>query len=395
MTVLRAVVALVLVVFTVRRYVFALASCLPVRPSVPSRSRSVCVMLCAHDEEQALPRTLAALGRMDYPRRLLHFVLVNDGSNDQTLELMRRWRADSGGVVLLELPERVGKAAALQEALAAAPQSELIVVFDADAAPAPDCVAALVGAFDDPAVGIVSGYPEPENASASLIARYAALERWVYQLVIQAGRDRLGANPPANGPVFAFRRSALDDVGGFPVGRIAEDIELSLAATRRGWRTRWIGSAVAREDVVSTFASFWNQRQRWSRGMYASVRNAGRVEDWLIVAGYTDRLALLAAIALLWMGSLSPWWLAAYGSAPLVSALIALPRAKAKGKLAFLVAAPVLFWCDVAVTVASVWGQLRGKPVLWNPRPRRLEPGGRGAAKEFRGGGQPSGPQKR
>jgi cellulose synthase/poly-beta-1,6-N-acetylglucosamine synthase-like glycosyltransferase len=310
---------------------------------------------------------------VDYPRDLLSFVLVNDGSSDRTAELMQRWCANFSNACVVDLPACVGKTAALQAALGASAPSELVIVLDADAAPARDCIAALVGSFDDARVGLASGYPQPGNSSDSFVARYTAIERWVYQLVIQSGKDRLGANPPANGGVCAIRRSALDDAGGFPVGRVAEDIELSFAITAKGWRTRWIASAVAREDVVTTRLAFWDQRQRWSRGMYAAAYRAGRLEDWLVAAGYSDRLVLLAAIVCVAMGDLAPWWLAAYFSAPLATVLIALHRAKARGKLAYLLAATVLVWLDVAAVVTSAWGQLRRKPLVWKPRRIRLQ----------------------
>lgn len=219
-----------------------------------------------------------------------------------------------------------------------------------------------------PAVGAATGYPQPPNANAGRVSRYAALERWCHHLVVLAGLDRLRLNPPIIGVAFAVRWNALHSAGGFPVGRLAEDLELSMALTAQGWRTRWIGSAVVRERVVETAHAFRQQRIRWSRGMLESASRTRSIQELLSAAGYLDRTALIVAVLLVPFGVVEAWWPALYLLLPLLTVLQAMRRAAARPAWKFLVALAAMVITDVAVSVRSAAAHLAGTATRWEER---------------------------
>ncbi len=356
-----------LIAFTIRRYLFWFASCLPPRACPKLRTSSITILVAAKNEEALLPRLLAALERLDYPSQLLSFVLTSDGSTDATVRLMQKWAVDRPSAQAVQLPVSLGKSDALASAMAVAPTSDLVVVLDADSEPDPDALAWLAGAFADPKVCAASGYPRPENGGQSLVSRYAAMERWVYNLVVLAGKDRLNMNPPLVGALLAIRRQALVEIGGFPTAYVAEDIWISMAASNKRWRTRWIRNAVAREDVPFELKGFLTQRSRWNRGLLACRQSAGGLEDWFVVAGYLDRLVFCIAVCLAVAGWMS-WWLPAlYAFAPLVMVFTALRRAKVRRWTAYLLSLAFMLFIDIGVTATSAIAQLLGKPLEWRP----------------------------
>ncbi len=365
---LRWAVAGILLVFGVRRAVLLVASMLPPRRVTPRATHSIAVLVAARNESRHLPALLAALGQLDYPASHLHVVLVSDGSDDDTVVLMQAWRDVPFAVDVVTLPQSIGKGGALAAGLARARVSDLVVVFDADCEPQPDVLQWLAGAFDDPSVGAATAYPRPANANAGPVARYAALERWSHHLVVLAGMDRLRLNPPVIGVAFAVRWAALESAGGFPVGRLAEDLELAMALTARGWRTRWIGSGIVREDVVETRHAFRQQRTRWSRGMLQSASRTRSVQDVLTAAGYLDRTALIAAVLLVPFGVVEAWWPALYLALPLLTVVQAMRRAAARPAWRFLVALASMVVADVVVSVRSAAAQLAGTPARWDDR---------------------------
>jgi cellulose synthase/poly-beta-1,6-N-acetylglucosamine synthase-like glycosyltransferase len=356
-----------LVAFGLHRYVCWVNSLLTPRAFAPARDRTVAVLVAARNEERLLPRLLDALDHMDYPRELLEVVLVSDGSTDATVQLMEGWSRDRPSARTVVLPERAGKGAALARGMEAAPNAELVAVMDADTEPQPDALARLVGAFDDAHVGAVCGYPRPGNASCGFVSRYAAMERWVYHLITLAGKDRLDWNPPVAGALFAVRRKALEEAGGFPAGD-AEDVKLTMALTGCGWRTRWTGLAVAREDVPANLRDFVRQRVRWSRGLLASGRRAGTIEDVFVAAGYLDRLVALVALMLV-VGGWMPLWLPfLYALAPGVAIVTALLRSGEKNKTLFLVALVPMMFVDVGVTLVTAVAHVARTPIGWTER---------------------------
>jgi cellulose synthase/poly-beta-1,6-N-acetylglucosamine synthase-like glycosyltransferase len=354
-------------VFTLRRLVLIVAAALPARRCAGSFLPSVVAIAAVRDEEANLPGLLAALDRLEYPNDALHFVLIDDGSRDATGRVLQDWAAARPRVRLIELERSVGKSAALGLALAAAPETELVAVYDADLRPHPDSLARLASWFRDPRVGAASGYRRPSNAGQNPITAYAALESVVHQTVTQAGMERLGLNPTTLGGNCLYRRSALLAVGGFPPGSFSEDTEVSFSLVAAGWRTHFCRRAVAGTALVESLGRYWNQRARWTRGLYRAARRASGMESWLVSVGYTDRIVFLAALVLAAAGHLAPAWLALYFVAPAAAVGTALWRSGTGAAAAWcmLIWAVPMFVVDVAATVAASVNALLGRRLEW------------------------------
>lgn len=340
---------------------------------------SVDLVVPAHNEASGIDRMLAAIDALDYPKERLFVVLVDDGSTDGTARHMRDWSAAHPSSQVLELPDRVGKSVAINKAIALGPASELTFVCDADLRPRPDCLAKLVPAFSDESVGAAAAFLSPENAGASLVANYAAVESWVHQLVTSAGKDRLDLGPPALG-ASVFRRSALEAVGCFPTGVPGGDVRVTVQLMRLGWRTRFIPSAVAENAVVDRWSDYWYQHTRWVRNNLAAASREGRstapvaamrrLEIAASSAGYADRLALMAALVLGRARRISLWLASAYLLIRALEVNVAVRKAGVQQGSRYLRATLVMFGVDVVASVAGVASHLLRRRRGWRRPPR-------------------------
>jgi 1,2-diacylglycerol 3-beta-glucosyltransferase len=362
----------VLCVFVAQRFAFVLAAHLPVRPRVDhAETPSVKVVVAAHNEESTLPVLLRHLDRLDYPPDKLSFVLLSDGSLDRTAAIMSSWCARRERASCLALAQQCGKAAALQQAWQRGPEAELIAVYDADVAPRPDCLRILAREFANGSLGAASGSCRPPGKLAGPVARYAALELWVYQMVNQAGRDRLGLNPPVIGANAVYRTAALREIGGFPQGATSEDVEASFALTNRGWKTRFLPEATVETAVCETPAGFWRQRLRWTRGLHQAQRHARSLQSLSVMTGYLDRLVFLAAILAALLGRISWFWPALYLSGPLLAVWAGLHRVGQPHKTAYVLGSLPMFLFDLFVTAAATLASLARLRPQWIPHRRR------------------------
>ncbi|MBK9166655.1 MAG: glycosyltransferase family 2 protein [Bryobacterales bacterium] len=371
METLSVVCVTLLALVALRRCAFVAAALLPDRrrPNPQPPASGVAIAVAVRNEEESLPGLLAALRGLLEESPGVRLVLVDDASADGTTALVRDFAAAEPRCTALVLAENAGKAEALNRAVAAAPEAGFIAVYDADMRPQPGSLALLAAACAAPGAGCACGYRHPANAFDSMASRYAALEAWVHQLITQTAKDRLGMNPTSLGGNCVYRREALLAVGGFRRGSLSEDIEISLAVVRAGWRTVFVESAWAETRVAASVRQFWKQRNRWQRGLFASGKHATGPESLALAAGYLDRALLLAVLGLIIAGSVSVWWLALYAAPAAAAVVVALLRAKLSPSQAALVLAALPFFAvDVLNTLASTVNAILRRPVRWRDR---------------------------
>jgi len=157
-----------------------------------------------------------------------------------------------------------GKARALNRGMAEA-KGEVIVALDADTLFPPDTIPKLARWFADPRVGAVAGNALVGNRR-NLITRWQALEYVTAQNLERRALAALGAVTVVPGAVGAWRRAALEELGGYPDDTLAEDQDLTIAMQRAGWRVEFDPEARAYTEAPETVAGLLKQRFRWSFG---------------------------------------------------------------------------------------------------------------------------------
>jgi cellulose synthase/poly-beta-1,6-N-acetylglucosamine synthase-like glycosyltransferase/peptidoglycan/xylan/chitin deacetylase (PgdA/CDA1 family) len=229
----------------------------PEDPATPS----VTVIVPAYNEERVIVASVARVLASDYPR--FEVIVADDGSKDRTSELVSRHFGKDPRVILLTMPNG-GKASAINRALAHA-TGEVIIALDADTQFLPDAIAKLVRWFADPKLGAVAGNARVGNR-INIVTKWQAIEYVTAQNVERRALDRLGAITVVPGAIGAWRRAALDEVGGYPEDTLAEDQDLTIAIQRRGWRVTYDIHAIALTEAPETFRALARQRFRWSFG---------------------------------------------------------------------------------------------------------------------------------
>ena len=221
---------------------------------------SVCVLISAHNEAGSVRATLASVCG-SYPG--LRVVFVDDGSTDATLAAARRFADAHGGVRLLHRARRGGKASAYNFARGYT-SAEVLITIDCDSEVMPGAIREVVRPMADPRVGVVSGNVGVRNAFANPLTWLQGLE---YMLGISVSRrlsSRLGTMGVASGAFAAFRRSAVERIGGWDVGP-GEDSDITLRLRKAGWRVVFAPHAWCITDVPTRCRRLFRQRCRWNR----------------------------------------------------------------------------------------------------------------------------------
>jgi peptidoglycan/xylan/chitin deacetylase (PgdA/CDA1 family)/spore germination protein YaaH/GT2 family glycosyltransferase len=221
----------------------------------------VSVLIPAFNEarviETSVRRILASTG----PR--IEVIVIDDGSSDDTSALVSRAFGIDPRVTLLTLANG-GKARALNQGLRIA-RGDIVIALDADTQFEPDTIARLTRWFADSAIGAVAGNAKIGN-QVNLVTRWQAVEYVTAQNLERRALAALDAITVVPGAVGAWRRTALDAVGGYPADTLAEDQDLTIAIQRAGWRVACDIDAVAWTEAPDSFAALFKQRYRWAFG---------------------------------------------------------------------------------------------------------------------------------
>jgi cellulose synthase/poly-beta-1,6-N-acetylglucosamine synthase-like glycosyltransferase len=127
----------------------------------------------------------------------------------------------------------------------------------------------MLNYFKDPGTGAVTATSYVMNTKR-LIEKMQAIEYFL----IAFGRkllDFVDSVYVTPGSLSMFRKKILDEVGGFDVNNITEDIEIAWKVLKKGYKNRMCLSARVGTDVPSTLKQWWRQRLRWNIGGLQTV----------------------------------------------------------------------------------------------------------------------------
>jgi cellulose synthase/poly-beta-1,6-N-acetylglucosamine synthase-like glycosyltransferase/spore germination protein YaaH/peptidoglycan/xylan/chitin deacetylase (PgdA/CDA1 family) len=227
----------------------------------PKTGPLVSVLIPCFNEEKVIVSSASRILQSDWTN--MEILVLDDGSTDNTSGVVRAAFADEPRVRLLTF-ENGGKASALNRGLKEA-NGSIIVALDADTLFAKDTIGLLARWFENPRIGAVAGNALVGNR-LNVVTRWQALEYVTAQNLERRALDALGAVTVVPGAVGAWRREALEALGGYPGDTLAEDQDLTIAVQRSGWLVDFDPDARAYTEAPDTIQGLLKQRFRWSFG---------------------------------------------------------------------------------------------------------------------------------
>lgn len=221
---------------------------------------SLTVLVPAYNEEDTIADTLNSVLATDYPKDKFEVIVVNDGSKDRTEEIAKTF--ENRGVRVFTKPNS-GKADSINKATKLA-KGELIGIIDSDSHPEPIAFRKMSRHFKDERVGAVTGTALVKNRN-NLIEKMQAME---YALIAWTRRilDFLDSVFVTPGSLSMYRKSALNEVGGFDKNVMTEDIEIAWNLLRHKYKVRMESISHSFTIAPSKIRVWWKQRIRWSVG---------------------------------------------------------------------------------------------------------------------------------
>jgi cellulose synthase/poly-beta-1,6-N-acetylglucosamine synthase-like glycosyltransferase len=278
-------VLLVLAMYGLHRYwlvydYFMYSKNVPPPPLPVTQWPRVTIQLPIFNERYVIERLVEAVSRFDYPRELLD-VQVLDDSTDETCDVARscveRHAAAQGlPIEYIHRANREGyKAGALENGLKTA-KGEFIAIFDADFIPEPDFLRRTIPYFVDPHGGEKIGMVQTRwtylNSDYSLLTNVETILLDGHFVVEHGARSRRGTFFNFNGTAGVWRRTVIDDAGGWQHDTLTEDTDLSYRAQLKGWKFIYLPQIECASELPVDMNGFKAQQARWAKGLMQTAK---------------------------------------------------------------------------------------------------------------------------
>jgi len=235
----------------------------------------VTIQLPIFNELYVAERLIDNIVQLDYPKDKFEIHVLDD-STDETVDISRKkveeYRAKGFNIELFTRTDRTGyKAGALKAATPKA-KGEFIAIFDADFLPKKDFLIKTLDHFKNPKVGVVQTKWEHINQGYSLLTELQAFQLNVHFTIEQFGRKAGNLMLQFNGTGGVWRKTCIEESGGWEADTLTEDLDLSYRAQLKGWEIVFLEGVLAPAELPAEINGLKSQQFRWMKGGAETAR---------------------------------------------------------------------------------------------------------------------------
>jgi len=224
---------------------------------------NISVVIIAYNAEKFIEKKITNILSSAYPCEKMEIIIVNDGSDDQTLDLINKYNKE---VICLSFDVRRGKAACLNDAVNQA-SSDYIVFADVRQDFAPQTLKQLVLPLSDPSIGAVSGelvfIDDDHNSFSKGIDAY-----WRYEKLIRNSEASISSVIGVTGAVYSLKKGLFTEL---PSGVVLDDVLVPMKVILSGYRVAFNPEAIAYDVPSSDKANEKRRKIRTLAGNYQLV----------------------------------------------------------------------------------------------------------------------------
>ncbi|KAF6227974.1 hypothetical protein HO133_007702 [Letharia lupina] len=231
------------------------------------------LITCAGEETVVVLDTLRAAAAIDWPRDRMRVVVLDDKASEEVRREVELLGLDNPSIHYSARKKTKGvphhfKAGNLNHGLSyvdglEGEKAEYVAALDADMIVERAWLRAIIAhLITDPGLALACPpqlfYNIPKNDPL-----YQNLA--FFFGILEGVKDAIGS-AWCTGSGYALRRTALDQIGGFPTGSVAEDVFCSNLLLGAGWRTCYVQEPLQYGTVPDSFSGHIKQRARWTIG---------------------------------------------------------------------------------------------------------------------------------
>ena len=230
---------------------------------------SVTIQLPIYNEKYVAKRLVDAVCALDYPKEKMKIMILDD-SDDDTVELLadavNDYKKQGFQIEHVRRGTRKGyKAGALKYAMQTT-DTEFVAIFDADFIPPEWFLKRAIPHFSKPDIGLIQCRWGHVNENYSSITRAQALSLDFHFLIEQKAKSNSHLFMNFNGTAGIWKRTCIEDAGGWHTATLVEDLDLSYRAQMKGWKCVFLPDIVVDAELPVQMNGAKRQQFRWAKG---------------------------------------------------------------------------------------------------------------------------------
>ncbi len=238
---------------------------------------TVSFVIPCKDEENGIEKTVRNCFGAIYPREKIEVIVINDGSTDNTINILRKLQKEFEGLVVIDWKENRGKRHGMHSGFRKA-TGEIIIQIDSDSYVKPENFRNFIRPFANEKVGAVCAHTDPENANKNLLTKMQAAYYFISFRILKAAESTFATVFCCSGCASAYRKSVVDPILdkwlnekflGLPV-TWGDDRALTNWVIKQGHSTVYNDEAQAFTKCPEKFKTFVKQQIRWKKGWFVN-----------------------------------------------------------------------------------------------------------------------------
>lgn len=228
----------------------------------------VTLLVPAFNEGESIKDSIDSLKKIDYPRNKLEIIFINDGSSDDTAEIIKEFATEKY-MTFIDNKKNKGKAACLNQGILQA-KGELIGTMDADSEVSPDVLLKTIPYFYNDKMGAVTITVKVKDPK-TILQKMVEIEYIIGLSIALKLFSFFNALHVTPGPFSLYRKKIFDKIGLFDINNITEDHEIACRIQKFGYKIANCTTTCVYTITPADFKTLYKQRKRWYTGTLNTI----------------------------------------------------------------------------------------------------------------------------
>lgn len=234
---------------------------------------TVTIVIPAWNESESIKRTIETTCNLDYPKDKMKIVAIDDGSKDNTFEIMqetvKKMKNKYRNLEIKALTKKNGGKHTALNLVIKDLDTDFFCTLDADSYPEPDALKLLFRNFSSKDIGAVTPRIKIYRPT-NLIERIQDFEYAAnhYYKKLLSKMNSIHVTP---GPLALYRSSVVRELKFFREAYKTEDMDFGMRIQKKHYNIIQENEAVVWTKCPNTLKNFYKQRHRWYYGTFQNL----------------------------------------------------------------------------------------------------------------------------